>query len=97
MLLDLRIRGVPLTFLIVLVLMILLTIFFGAWAVSVDVNDQDEGFPFGTAGTGPSLASVGSEGSSKESANSVLSDQEDSQDAADNWWGNTLLKACPFH
>ncbi len=98
MLLDLRIKGVPLTFLIVLVLMVLLTIFFGAWAVSVDAETRTGSFAFGAAGTGPGAAPVGPEGTSKETtANGVPSDQEDGQDAADKWWGNALLKACPFH
>ena len=98
MLLDLRIKGVPLTFLIVLVLMVLLTIFFGAWAVSVDANAQNGGFAFGAAGTGPSLASAGSEGPSKETTtNGAPIAQGNDEDAADRWWGNALLKACPFH
>ena len=98
MLLDLRIKGVPLTFLIVLVLMIVLTIFFGAWAVSVDANAQNGEFAFGAAvgaGTGPS--SAGSDGTPKETSNGASLNQEDSQSAADTWWGDALLKACPLH
>ncbi len=98
MLLDLRIKGVPLTFLIVLVLMIVLTIFFGAWAVSMDANAQNGEFAFGAAvgaGTGPS--SAGSGGPPKENANGSPVNQEDNQSSADTWWGGALLKACPLH
>ena len=98
MLLDLRIKGVPLTFLIVLVFMIALTIFFGAWAVSVDANSRNGEFAFGAAvgaGTGPS--SAGSGGTPKETANGAPVNQEDSPSSADTWWGGALLKACPLH
>ena len=97
MLLDARIRGIPLTFLIVLVFMILLTIFFGAWAVSADVGRQSGSFAFGAAGTGPSFVSVNSESSSEETINSVLGAQDGGRNAADEWWSDALLKACPFH
>ena len=98
MLLDLRIKGVPLTFLIVLVLMILLTVFFGAWAVSVDADSQEGVFALGAAvGAGSSPSQADSDGPLRETANGAPANQEDAQSAADTWWGGALLKACPLH
>ena len=91
--LDRKIKGLPITFLIAVTLTIMLTIFFGAWAVSADVDAQDRKLSFGIGGSG---ADSGAQPSS-ESSGGTSGDQADDQTVADEWWGRAVLKACPFH
>ena len=88
---DYRIKGMPITFLAVLALTVLLTIFFGAWAVSADDQTENRGFAFAIGGA-PALGTNSSGSPQGEASTDVAS-----EDASDTWWGGTFLKACPFH
>lgn len=94
-LVERRIKGVPLTLLAVLVLTALLTIFFGAWAVSADAKEQNRSFSFGIASNGPNFAAANSVTYSEtgEPGGAILANAS----AADSWWGKSLLRACPLH
>ena len=89
-----RIKGIPITFLVVLVLTVLLVIFFGAWAVSADAAGRDKEFAFGIAVGGSTLA--GPDSRAAPDGRPVTSDEE-SESKTDSWWGKAVLKACPFH
>ena len=95
MFVDRRIKGMPITFVIVVVLMIVLTIFFGAWAVSAGAQTQDESFALAVTGA-PNLDRTNS-GPSSGSSGSASSNLEGEGEASDEWWGKALLTACPFH
>ncbi len=96
MFVDRRIKGMPITFVIVVVLMIVLTIFFGAWAVSAGAQTQDESFALAVTGGAPNLDRTNS-GPSSGSSGSASSNLEGEGEASDEWWGKALLTACPFH
>ena len=93
-LLDLRIKGIPVTFLVVLLLTVLLSIFFGAWAVSADVEAQERMLGLSAIDPNPGGATSGT---STESTEGDSPGQEDAGTLADEWWGDALLKVCPFH
>jgi hypothetical protein len=84
---DLRIKGMPVTFLVVLLLTLMLTIFFGAWAASADSQAENRNFAFaiGASGPVPGAAEGGSLNGAAEEA------------AEETWWGSAFLKACPLH
>ena len=86
-----QVKGIPVAFAFLLLLMIVLTIFFGAWAVSVDADTRGGQLYLGAVGEAPSLNVI-----DPDSPLVVAPDQEQSS-AADEWWGKALLKACPFH
>ena len=86
-------RGIPITFVLVVMVTLLVTIFFGAWAVSADRAAGGADIAYGLPGAGPSI-SAGDSGRSSGADGSL--DGEDSG-SADSWWGSALLKACPFH
>ena len=86
---DLRIKGMPVTFLVVLLFTLLLTIFFGAWAVSADVETENRNFAFAIGAAGPSL---GTDLSGPSDGAAVTKET-----AEDTWWGSGFLKACPLH
>ena len=87
-----RVFGILVPFLAGLVAVVLLTIFFGAWAVSADDNTAGRSFRFGVVGT-----STG--GFSPEASRAAEPDSAagEATTSADSWWGSGLLKACPFH
>ena len=89
-------KRIPLTFVIVVVASVLLTVFFGAWAVSADVEGRDKNFAFGVAIGGSNLAGDQPDPSSETSEQSVGSG-ENEESPADKWWGKAVLRACPFH
>ncbi len=94
-LLDRTIKGIPVTFLAALALVILLTIFFGAWAVSADAKQPGRELSFlapGASGFGP----IGVQRTGPDPGN-VSSSGEEGAGAADSWWGKAFLKACPLH
>ena len=66
--------------------LVALFIFFGAWAVSVDASSTGREFSLGFGATATTSA-----GDPAQTLN------EAGSDASDSWWGNGLLKACPFH
>ena len=75
---------------------IALFIFFGAWAVSANVEERDRAFSFAypvtatnlPANTSNNLQAANQGGSALQTADSNL---------ADTWWGKSLIKACPLH
>ncbi len=84
----------PVSFILVLCLTIALMIFFGAWAVSADVSERDRVFAFAVpGGTSALTADSNSTGLlALGEANPI-----EGGNAADTWWGNGLLRACPLH
>lgn len=86
---DLRIKGMPVTFLVVLLFTVLLTIFFGAWAVSADAETENRKFAFAIGTAGPSLGT----GVAGPSDGATVTEAA----AEETWWGSGFLKACPFH
>ena len=86
---------VPVSFAIVVVGLIALIIFFGAWAVSADAADHDRELSFALGNTGASFGvnPVPSEIEVLGTAEATAADGS----FADTWWGSTLLIACPLH
>ncbi len=95
-LVDWRIKGVPATFLAVLVVMVLLTIFFGAWAISTDLDARDGSLPFGVVGGAPGFG-VTSPKPSSGADKAIPTEQVVDVSKSDSWWGKVVLKACPLH
>ena len=87
-------RSIPITFVLVVFMTLLVTIFFGAWAVSADRGAKGPAIAYGVPGTG--LSSIGS-GDSSRLSGAASSVDGDGPSSADSWWGSALLKACPFH
>ncbi|GIT42191.1 MAG: hypothetical protein Ct9H300mP11_01270 [Chloroflexota bacterium] len=85
---------VPLTFSLVLVVVLALIIFFGAWAASTDVGGQRT-LAFGLPGT--TAASSGSNVNSSDSGPFQVARLDSQATSGDTWWGNAFLKACPLH
>ena len=86
---------VPLTFLAVLVLVLALIIFFGAWAVSADVDNQRT-LAFGLPGTTPALSGANLQKSNSAPYRIARLDDQGAA-ASDTWWGQAFLRACPLH
>ena len=89
-------RRIPVqfTFFAVLVLVVALIIFLGAWAVSADVGNQRT-LAFGLPGTTPTLS-----GSSLQDNNTgpyQIARLDGQEVAGDTWWGQAFLRACPLH
>jgi len=85
---------VPFIFSLVLVVVLGLIVFFGAWAVSADVGGHRT-LAFGLPGTMPTL-----EGGNLRNENSgpyAIARLDDGETASDTWWGNAFLRACPLH
>ena len=92
--LSLRVLGVPAPFLASVVALVLLTIFFSAWAVSAEsANSRAYTLPASADGFVLGPPSEPGPGLSGELHSLPVSEQT----AADSWWGGALLKACPFH
>ena len=89
--LSLRVLGVPAPFLASVVALVLLTIFFGAWAVSAE-SANSRIYNLAASANG-SVIGPPSETSAETSAG-VPSEKSTT---ADSWWGGALLKACPLH
>jgi hypothetical protein len=84
---------VPATFLAVVTATVLLIIFFGAWAVSADVEGQDRELSFGFANGGAST-----DASALSTAqNSPTPGEAGAGSTGDTWWGKAFLTACPLH
>ena len=84
----------PVSFMIVLSMLIVLFIFFGAWAVTVDAANHDRELSFAignnvSLGVNPLPV--------LQNIQSASAQVEESQSAADTWWGSSLLLACPLH
>ena len=91
----------PFVFVAVIVATVALIIFFGAWAVASDAEGRE--LTFGLAGTtsqGSETANTEGGGPSTNSGRSafgVAPIGETGNSAADTWWGQGFLKACPLH
>tara|TARA_Y100000310_G_C20312651_1_gene636945 strand:- start:226 stop:507 length:282 start_codon:yes stop_codon:yes gene_type:complete len=81
---------VPATFLVVVTATVFLIIFFGAWAVSADVEEQDRKLSFGFANRGADTDST-----ALNTARNSPTPGEGS--TGDTWWGKAFLTACPLH
>ena len=87
-------RSVPITLFVAIALTLALLIFFGAWAVSADIDDQ-RSLAFGLPGTTPTL--TGENLADRGAASQATQLGETAEPVGDNWWSKTLLKACPLH
>ena len=87
----------PFVFVAVVIATVGLVIFFGAWAVASDVEGRE--LTFGLAGTtieDPGAPNV--EGGEQGRASfGVAPIGEAESGAAETWWGQGFLKACPLH
>ncbi|MCH8062035.1 MAG: hypothetical protein IH861_05990 [Chloroflexi bacterium] len=84
----------PVSFMIVVSMVVALFIFFGAWAVTVDAanNERELSFAIGSnvsLGVNPLPA--------QPNTRTAVTKGEAGQSAADTWWGSSLLLACPLH
>ena len=84
---------VPLTFSLVLAVVLALIIFFGAWAVSADTGNRT--LAFGLPGTTPTLS--GSNLQDQNSGPYQVARLGEHNNASDTWWGGAFLRACPLH
>ena len=73
-----------------------LFIFFGAWAVSADVEERDRVFSFGFPAAGVGASAPPSD-SYYAAATGGLDQHSADQSLADTWWGKSLIRACPLH
>jgi hypothetical protein len=87
---------IPVSFGVMVVAIVALVIFFGAWVVSADAEQRERSFSAAIAGGGAGLgASPFSQ--SPPAGQGTLPAQEGAESKADTWWGKTLLTACPLH
>ena len=86
---------VPVPFLAVAAGTVALFIFFGAWAVSADVEDRDRAFSFGFPVAAETSATTSASYYGDPSGNPDLNLADES--LADTWWGKSLIRACPLH
>ena len=88
----------PVSFLVAVVVTLALLIFFGAWAVSVDGESRDRALAIALPGGATDFAGIPEKKAEDApfDPNAYFGGQENTA-AADTWWGNALLKACPLH
>ena len=77
----------------VLVVVLALIVFFGAWAVSADVEQRT--LAFGLPGVTPTLS--GYDNQENNSGPYQIARLGDRETARDTWWGSAFLRACPLH
>ena len=84
------VKGKPMPFIIVLVVALALTIFFGAWAVSTDLEGGNPAFAIGAE----TSVSTGTESETK----GVLSDSvtSDGVDTDQQWWQSAIIDRLSF-
>ncbi len=87
----------PFVFVAVIAVTVTLAIFFGAWAVASDAEGRE--LTFGLPGTSlEDSETTNSEGGDQaRAAFGVAPIGESGGDAADTWWGQGFLRACPLH
>ena len=87
----------PFVFVAVIIATAALIIFFGAWAAASDVEGRE--LSFGLTGTSleDSEAANSEGGDQTRAAFGVAPIGETSGGAAESWWGQGFLKACPLH
>ena len=87
----------PFVFVVVATVTVVLIIFFGAWAVASDAEGRELTFGL-TGSTMQDSDTVESQGGEQaRAAFGVAPIGETSDAAADTWWGQGFLKACPLH
>ena len=86
----------PVSFLVVLAVTLSLVIFFGAWAVSADVDERDRVFAFAVPGGAANFPEFAGD-TARELGPTEPGEPTEGQSYADTWWGSSLLKACPLH
>ena len=84
---------IPATFLVVAAATVFLIIFFGAWAVSADVDEQDRKLSFGFANRGANTDASALNTAQKSPAPG----EAGGGSTGDTWWGKAFLTACPLH
>lgn len=87
----------PVSFLVAVVAVIALLIFFGAWAVSVDAESRDRALALALPGGTPGFGAIPEKKAEDAPFDPNAYFGGSDQTAADTWWGNALLKACPLH
>ena len=87
----------PVSFLVAVVAVIALLIFFGAWAVSVDAESRDRALALALPGGTMDFAAIPEKKAEDAPFDPNAYFGGSDQTAADTWWGNALLKACPLH
>ena len=90
----LRKSPIPISFAIVVSVVIALFVFFGAWAVSVDAADHDRELSFAIGNTTPTFGAGSLTQNIDRAGTSATADGGSS---ADTWWGRSLLAVCPLH
>jgi hypothetical protein len=90
---EVKCFSVPATFLVVVAATVFLIIFFGAWAVSADVEEHDRKLAFGFANRGASADAS----TLNDAPNGPASGKAGEDTAGDTWWGKAFLTACPLH
>ena len=86
----------PISFFVVVCVTVALLIFFGAWAVSADVEDRNRVLAFGVPGGASLNIEPSPDNGESLSTTAPLSD-DGANRAVDTWWGSALLTACPLH
>ena len=87
----------PFVFVAVVVMTVALIIFFGAWAVASDAEGRELSFGLTTATQQDSETANSEGGEQGRAAFGVAPIGETDTGAADTWWGQGFLKACPLH
>lgn len=88
---------IPVSFGVMLVAIVALAIFFGAWMVSADAEQRERSLSFSSIATGGVNPDAGSFNPSLPTTQRTPAAQEFGESKADTWWGKTLLKTCPIH
>ena len=87
----------PFVFVAVIIATVALVIFFGAWAVASDVEGRELSFGLAVTTTEAPGASNAEGGEQGRAAFGVAPIGETEDGAAETWWGQGFLKACPLH
>ena len=85
----------PVPFVAVVLMVVALLIYFGAWAVSADTGQLDRTLSLGFGGGAYAGAGTGQ----VEPSSPSLAHPDTGADgtALDTWWGRSLIAACPLH
>ena len=86
----------PISFFVVVIVTLALVVFFGAWVVSADLEERDRVLSFGVPG-GASFEAKGSSGTGEPLGIRETFAASNGNLESDSWFGNSFLKACPFH
>ena len=87
----------PFVFGVVVTLTVVLIIFFGAWAVSASEEGRELNFGFAGTTLEDSNPNSSEGGQQPQAAFGSAPIGETSGGAAESWWGQGFLKACPLH